>query len=246
MFYLPVLCTVIALLSIISNLFVCVLFLCNKVWLKKPYNVFILSLAITDMMTGILMFITPGMIFKEPVKVPDNSFLGVLYCKGLWSRWPLFGLGAVSVYTCLALTVERWTAICRPFKYRTNFASKQLIGYIILGWTGGLMVSSMAAIETTYHSASSNFTRPWCKMTPLVKSDLIGVVSTISVGLKFFIPSLIILGLYGVAIVKLRESKQFQTHNRRDEAVRNVTKMAAVASLTLIICWIPNQVSKIT
>lgn len=242
MFYLNILSAVIALSAVISNVFVCVLFLRNKVWLEKPYNVFILCLAVTDMMTGFLMFIIPGMIFKEPLNIPNNSVLGTLYCKGLWSRWALFALGAVSVYMCLALTVERWTAICRPLKYRTKFTSKRLIGYIVVVWIVGAAVSPMAALETTYNLSSSNFTKPRCTMTPLAKGNLIGIVSTISVGLKFFIPSIVILVLYGFTIVKLRKGHQFNQDNHRNKAIKNVTKMAAAASISLVVCWLPNQV----
>ena len=243
MSYLQILFLIIALFSIITNTMVCILFLRNKAWLKRPYNVFILSLAITDMITGFLMFMSPGLIFKEPVKIPNISFLGSLYCKVLWTRWLLFALGAVSVYTCLALTIERWTAICRPFNYRARFVSKRLIGYIFLTWIIAFIVSSIGLIESTYQPATSNSTRPSCKITPLVKGNLIGVVSTISVSLKFLFPSLAILGLYAYAIRKLIQRKKRNVQNQRDEVLKNVTKMAAVASITLIVCWTPNQVT---
>ena len=243
MSYLQILSAVIAFSSIISNFMVCILFLRNKAWLKRPYNVFILSLAVTDMITGFIMLLSPGLIFTELVKIPNISFLGSLYCKVLWTRWLLFALGAVSVYTCLALTIERWTAICRPFKYRTRFASKSLIGYICLTWIIAFIVSSIGFIEGTYQPATSNFTRPSCKMTPLVKGDLIGVVSTISVSLKFFLPSLVIIGLYALAIRTLIKSQKLNVKNRRNEAIKNVTKMATVSTIALIFCWMPNQVT---
>lgn len=239
MFYLQIFSAVIALSSIISNFFVCVLFLCKTTWLKRPYKVFLLNLTVTDMTTGILMMITPGMIFREPIKIPKSPIFGVLYCKGLWSRWLLFAFGAVSVYTALALTVERWTAICRPFKYKARFASKWLVGYIAVVWAVGLTLSSVGSNLVTYHAASSNFTSPRCMVAPLVESNLDRVVSVIAVSLKFFVPSVVILVLYAVAIMKVEGSNQ---RNPRSNAIKNVSKMAAVASLALIFCWLPNQV----
>jgi hypothetical protein len=49
--------------------------------------------------------------------------------------------------------------------------------------------------------------------------------------------------LYFQAVRKIRQSaKQFHGQNQRDRAIKNVTKMAATASLVLIACWLPNQV----
>ena len=68
LFYMRILLTPIAILSIITNVAVIILFLRNRPWLTRPYNVFILSLSFTDMITGIVMFITPGTIFDKPFK----------------------------------------------------------------------------------------------------------------------------------------------------------------------------------
>lgn len=68
-------------------------------------------------------------------------------------------------------------------------------------------------------------------------------MTVFSVSLKFFIPSGIILVLYALAVRKIIQTgKQFNGQNKRDEAIKNVTKMAAIASLVLIACWLPNQV----
>ena len=226
----------------IFNLFVCIVFLCHKVWLKRPYNVFLLNLAVTDMITGFLMFFTPQMIIEEPVRIPKSSIFGNLYCKVLWSRWLLFALGAVSVYTSLVLTAEWWTAICRPYKYRERFASRWSIGYVAFIWVFGLTASSAGINLTTYQPASSNFSIPRCMETPMAKTSLNKVASTVAVGLKFFVPSVIILTLYTVAIVQGRRRIKFKLFNHRSKTIKNVTKMAAAASITLITCWAPNQV----
>ena len=239
-----ILLTPIAILSIITNFTVIILFLRNRAWLTRPYNVFILSLSFTDMITGIIMFITPGIIFDEPIQFPTNWFLGSLYCKFLWVRWLLFALGAVSVYTCLFLTVERWTAICRPFKYRTRFASKHLIGFVVLIWFLGLITSSIGTVEVNFMPTNSNNTTPSCRFTPIVtRANLIGLVAIISVSVKFVIPSAIIIVLYIQAILKIRENdRQIQVQTPRAQILKNVTKMAATSSMVLVLCWLPNQV----
>jgi hypothetical protein len=73
--------------------------------------------------------------------------------------------------------------------------------------------------------------------------DFIGLITVCSVSLKFFIPSGIILVLYARTVRKIIQTgKQFHGQNKREQAIRNVTKMAATASLVLIGCWLPNQV----
>jgi hypothetical protein len=73
--------------------------------------------------------------------------------------------------------------------------------------------------------------------------EFIGLITVLSVSLKFFIPSGIILVLYAGAVRKIIQTgKQFNGQNKREQAIRNVTKMAATASLVLIACWLPSQV----
>ena len=147
MTYMKFIATPIAALAVFTNIYVIILFIRNKNWLKKPYNVFILNLAFTDLTAGILMFIAPGLSFK-PTTVPDNLFFGKLYCQTISGYWTFFALGAVSVCTCLVLTIERWTAICRPLKYRMRFANKHLIKYLILIWILGFGTSRIGTLFT--------------------------------------------------------------------------------------------------
>ena len=238
-----ILLTLIAFSSIITNFAVILIFLRKRVWLTRSYNVFILVLSFTDMITGIVMYITPKTVFVEPIKIPNHSFFGSLYCKLLWSRWLLFALGAVSVYTCLFLTFERWTAICRPFKYRTRFASRYLIGFVVLIWFLGLGTSYIGALKFHYVPTNSNRTAPSCENIPIVPANLIGLVAIVSVSAKFVIPSLIILILYTMAILKMRDNnRRLQGRCTRNETLKSITKMAAIASAVLVLCWLPNQV----
>lgn len=168
MTYMKFIATPIAALAVLSNVYVIFLFLRNINWLKKPYNVFILSLAFTDMISGVLMFIAPGLSFK-PATVPDNLFLGRLYCQTISGYWLFFAQGAVSVYTCMFLTIERWTAICRPLKYRMRFASKDVIKYLILIWILGFGTSRIGTVERHYQQKSSNMTSARCSATPILE-----------------------------------------------------------------------------
>ena len=243
MIYMKILLTIIATLSITTNSAVIILFLNNKAWLTRPYNIFILNLSFTDMITGSVMFLTPGIIFDKPIKFSAHGFVGSLYCKFLWSRWMLFSLGTVSVYTCLFLTIERWTAICRPFKYRARFASKHLTGFILLIWFLGCVTCPVAGIEAKFIPTNSNQTSPSCRMSPVAGGNLIGLVTIISVSAKFVIPSVIIVVLYLLAILKImKNDREIQAQSTRDRMVKSVTKMAATASVVLVLCWLPNQV----
>ena len=243
MIYMKILLTLIAILAVVTNVVVIIFFLRNKTWLKRPHNVFILSLCFTDMITGIIMFITPGVVVDEPIQIPTYWFFGTLYCKFLWARWLLFALGAVSVYTCLFLTVERWTAICRPFKYRRRFASKQLIGFVIFIWFIGLTTSCVGGLEAEFIPINSNHTTPSCEINAIARGHLIGLITIISVSAKFVIPSVIIFVLYTLAILEIRKKcKGIQVQSTRQLRLKSVTKMAGTASLVLVLCWLPNQV----
>lgn len=52
-------CGFIALLSFVGNLLLCVVILKRRSMLAKPYNVLIFNLAVTDMLTGEVLFAVP-------------------------------------------------------------------------------------------------------------------------------------------------------------------------------------------
>ena len=138
----------IVILSFFGNLMVLGVMLMKRGAFKKAYNIFIFSLACTDVITAIFL------IFSRYLYLPDmpaNKISATLFCSTIWNACILFGLGYVSIYTCLVLAIERWLAIVKPNIYRKTKPSQAVIivGFV---WFWGLLIQA-----TTLFRAKPDF-----------------------------------------------------------------------------------------
>lgn len=125
-------------LSFVGNWLVLGVMITKRGALQKPYNIFICSLACTDIITSIFLIFSRYLYLPA---MPENEFAATLFCSTIWNACILFGLGYVSIYTCLVLTIERWLAIVKPNTYRKT---KPRHAVIVVGcvWFWGLLIQA--------------------------------------------------------------------------------------------------------
>ena len=110
-----------ALLTIPGNFLVCLAIIKDPFRnLKTPFNYFLLSLAGTDLMVGVIV---------DPVSVAfhvDEALqLNAMHIKILHIFY--FILSTASILTLAALTMDRYVAVASPVKYKTMVTSKRAI-----------------------------------------------------------------------------------------------------------------------
>ena len=130
--------SMIVILSFLGNLLVLGVMVTKRDALKKPYNIFICSLACTDIITAIFLIFSRYLYLPN---MPENEFAATLFCSTIWNACILFGLGYVSIYTCLVLTIERWLAIVKPNTYRRT-KPKHAVVVVAAVWFWGLLVQA--------------------------------------------------------------------------------------------------------
>ena len=125
---------ILSIFEIFGNTLTIMVFVRDKKLLKKSHNVFILCLAIADVLTSILVLTSRGFGLGDLYPRPTNIVLGEIFCRFFWSRVFIFQLVFFSVYITLLLAIERWVAVVKPSKYQMAFKGKRLTGYIVFCW----------------------------------------------------------------------------------------------------------------
>ena len=133
-FYTQTTFAIIAAIAFLGNTLVILLFVKERKLLKKSYNMLILFLAISDVLTAILLVTNPALVLGDLFPYPTNPVLGRIFCRVIWSRAFLFQLAVFSAYICLALATERWYAVIKPLQYNDTFNKKRTLVYIFLVW----------------------------------------------------------------------------------------------------------------
>ncbi|KAL9950273.1 hypothetical protein ACROYT_G042749 [Oculina patagonica] len=229
----------IAALAFLGNGLVCAVILRSRTMLKNSYNLLILSLAFTDMFTGIVLAITPAFVIgDENFPVPEN-LAGEVFCHILSSQYFVFTFSKISIAIVMLLAINRWYAITRPVKYKSTFKRWKVIVYI----TGVAMVccalnwQALIAKKLVIKDGT-----PSCARVTLIKNKSTSQIYTVfHVAFTFLIPLSISMITFFHLYRVMRRSRYRLAKSSRPNSFNSLLRMCAVTGFFLALCWIPNQ-----
>ena len=233
---------IIASLAFCANSLVCVLFAKNRVLLKKSYNVFLLILAITDLLTAIVLLATSSFILQGLIPRQVSHLQSEIFCRLIWSNWIAFTLSSASVYICLVLTYKRWCAVVKPLTYRANFNKRHLLARSVAIWLIALLSSSPRLFAISFDDSTSDNVN-FCGFRKTIPTTNRIFMALIQLILNIVIPSGVMTGIYLQMLFKTRIRKNHVLPS--DRALRSRqgrTRMVKIALLSLMSCWMPYQV----
>jgi hypothetical protein len=252
---------IIAVLSLFGNTLVVILFIKNRQWLKKAHSCLLLGLAVQDILTAIGLLVLPGFVqTADTYDPPQDSTLSQLFCSVVWSRYIPFSLAISSVYTCLMLTVDRWSAVMRPMSYRRiNNSAKVVAAMVVIPWVAGFGLEVSAILNVHSIEVNGTFVCSWSQdESSAPRKTTVALVTFFGM---ILVPAILITIAYVMIIVKLRASstkvrptvadlngqgnpgRAHDTKRSHDSFahLKKLTRVACAASTIVIICWLPDQ-----
>lgn len=120
---------IIAVLVVISNTFVILLFV-TKETLRKGGKLLLLSLALSDFTTGLVTI---------PINIGCEVTFALTTCvfSGMLNRF----LAISTIYHILAITFEAYYAILRPMEHRVKIEQQKVLGIASAIWLGALIIA---------------------------------------------------------------------------------------------------------
>lgn len=230
---------IIACLAFCGNLLVCLLFLKHKVLLKKSYNVFLLLLAITDLLTVAVALVSSTLILSDFLPPPGHSSPNCVLCRVVWSDWVLFALSDASIYICLVLTVKRWRAVVKPYTFTTSFSKKHFFRLSVVIYLVALFSALPRLFEVEYDASRSHI--HCCSWRTISRSQRY-CMAFIHLSLNIIFPSGVMIGIYCDIVYKKRAQRHRVLPN--DQVLRmhqGRTRMVRIALLVMLSCWMPYQ-----
>ena len=233
--------SILATVAVVGNTLVILVFVLDKKLLKKSYNMLILSLAMSDVLTAFLLITNPAFVLGDAFPYPTNHVLGDIFCRVIWSRVFLFQLVVFSAYICMALATERWYAVIKPHKYGETFNQKRTLVYIFLVWLWSVILCGTTLFEVTY--VSSNPLNLRCRWQLYwSKQPVRGIVAIIQVLFKMALPSLTMLFLF-IHMVYMSSKSTIASVESRAKLRGKMTRMVGAACIMLIVCFAPSQIN---
>lgn len=220
----------IVVLALLGNSLVLYVLVTRPSYLKHSYNIFILSLAITDIVTAIFLVFS-RFLYLPPT--PTGHFAREIYCRTIWSAAIVFALGYVSVYTCVALTIDRWLAVVKPLVYR-SIKPQHVKKAVVLIWIWGILLNVVVAFRAKFSKAKHQCT--WQSLA-VGNEELPWLHFT----LQAIIPATSMVFLYSHILYTLKMLPKFA--GGPHQAITKTTFVALAASCAILIGWLPGRIT---
>ena len=209
---------------ILMNIFVIVIILIHK-WMRSNANIIICSMAITDLLGG-LITIAVGV-----VKWTDWFLVPSLVCRLLDTvdSW----IAMASLAHVLAVNVERYLAIVFPLK-KKNILSAARIKIILLGiWVVTFVEAVLYTIDTVLGDRCAKVGMRYLGLA----------VGLVLLGVALPVLTVVIIYIHSVVVIVRKLHFMAKSSNRDENALaRSQRKMMGTVSAILaewIICWGP-------
>ncbi|XP_041654687.1 orexin receptor type 2-like [Cheilinus undulatus] len=241
------------LLCMVGNILVCLIVLVNR-RMRTVTNLFIFNLAISDLLVG---------IFCIPTTLMDNLITGWPFSNTVCKmRGFVQGVSvSVSVFTLVAIAVERFRCIVYPQQPKTTVRVAKAA--IVLIWVLAMMIMCPAAVALTVKKVPFHYNNDFNNALPLytcyedfskprMRKDYIVILFVYI----YMVPLTAIILMYGIIGVKLytfvAANREPQLANAPDQVggrrgrqhltlrkkIR-VIKMNAMVALLFMLSWFP-------
>uniref|UniRef100_A0A8C5G1K2 Trace amine-associated receptor 1-like n=1 Tax=Gouania willdenowi TaxID=441366 RepID=A0A8C5G1K2_GOUWI len=209
--------------TIFGNLLVIISIIYFK-QLHTPTNSLILSLAVADLLVGVLVF-----PFSMAVTVTSCYFHDDIFCK-------IRGTFDVTLSTCSILnlcciSIDRYYAICQPLTYKSKISDRVIVLMITGSWGVAVFIGVVVRV--------ANFNQKKCEDNCLI--DMV-ISTTLACMFSFYIPVIIMLSIYlKIFLVAHRQVNSIQStkSGAASKMERKATKTLAIVMGVFLLCWTP-------
>lgn len=196
--------------------------------LHTPTNYLVLSLAVADLLVGIL--ICPFSMAQTAEPESSCWYYESLLCK-IRSSFDI-ALNNSSIFHLCCISVDRYYAVCRPLRYRTKINDHVATIMILVSWSVSVIIAVGVMIAGFSKKKCVDSCPFHVKITP----------TFVCIG-SFYLPASIMLCIY----LKILQVAQKQAHRIQNTASgatvskveRKATKTLATVMGVFLVCWTP-------
>ncbi|XP_070547193.1 adenosine receptor A2b-like [Ptychodera flava] len=225
---------------------------CKRRRRTAVYTVFIVNLALCDLYrvlvdAPLIKLVLINLSISDDLRNVSETICGI-------GTYVTLVFGSCSVWTMLAISVERYVAICHPFKYQRYCTINRARLVVILTWIlcavslfplVAMMVNNINIIRVAHdhESAENGEVRTICIYVMETKR-LAGDLYYAYLFLFFTgVPLTCIIIAYGKSFYSLHRSMEYfaKTHatQKQVDKRKKIAKMMLCILIVFVVCWVP-------
>lgn len=216
--------------DLVGNTLVILVILQNES-MKTPVNYLLVNLAVADILVGVFFgiqfIVTPT--FTHPI-----GRTGDLLCKLVTGGVPGWVGAVTSVFTLVAIAIERYYAVMFPHSQR-KLTKMKIVIFAMVSWVLSLLWAGVGFFITVYNKEIKSCAHSWSKE---IYANVYTVGWTVVAGVM---P----LGVMGFLYARVVHRLWFT--NQESEATqmallryrKRVTKLVIAVTIVYALCWVP-------
>ncbi|XP_041815266.1 trace amine-associated receptor 1-like, partial [Chelmon rostratus] len=193
--------------------------------LHTPTNSLILSLAVADLLVGLVVF-----PFNMEFSVSSCVFSENVFCK-IGENFDIT-LCTASILNLCCISIDRYYAVCHPLTYRTKINVHVVVVMIVVSWS----VSVVVAISFVTAGLDQDKCQEKC-FTDVQLANILGFLCS------FYLPVILMLCIYlKIFLVAQRQVRSIQgtkSGATASKMERKATKTLATVMGVFLMCWSP-------
>ncbi|XP_061742868.1 trace amine-associated receptor 1-like [Nerophis ophidion] len=198
--------------------------------LHTPTNYLILSLAVSDLLVGLLTIPLDTKFNRDYCQIH-----GGLVC--LAQQCIEVTLTTASILNLMCISIDRYYAVCKPLVYKTAITVRVTVFMILLSWSFSFLLSTGFLIAGIIYAKCGNK----CYI-------YIVIVNVSGPILTFYLPMIIVMCIYAIIFfVAHKQARSIQNrtyHSRTPGATvrkmeRKATKTLAIVLSAFLVCCCP-------
>ncbi|XP_064846454.1 trace amine-associated receptor 1-like [Oncorhynchus masou masou] len=204
--------------------------------LHTPTNYLILSLAVSDLLLGVLVM-PPRMVYS----VESCWYFGDLFCKIQTSTDVM--LSNTSFLNLCLISIDRYFAVCHPLLNRTKITVHVVLIMMLVTWSvSAIVVFGIVFLElSTWGMEDFYYNNVACEGGCILFQNKAS--STASFVLSFYIPGVGMLSIYlKIFLTAQRQARSIQrttNQNSAGKSQRKATKTLAIIMGVFLSFWTP-------
>ena len=233
----------VGLTAFVGNVLTCVALYRNPL-LRTVTNVFVFSLALTDLLMSVLVipFVTISVVEGRRVFGDDGCQLNGIIC---------YNLAGISLLTLTLIAVNRYIHVVKPSLYPMIYTKRSAVMMVAGAWVITLLISLVAFVGLGVSFVQTDANPAHCNILYTSKS---GVSFYTAVIFLYNVPTSVLIAVCYALIYRrirghnlnMREASQrveFARIHGIDEST--MTKMFAAVLVGFYLCWIPAFVANV-
>ncbi|KAK7803489.1 hypothetical protein U0070_002674 [Myodes glareolus] len=209
--------SLIFLLSVLGNTLVITVLIRNK-RMRTVTNIFLLSLAVSDLM--LCLFCMPFNLIPNLLK---DFIFGSAMCKT--TTYFMGTSVSVSTFNLVAISLERYGAICRPLQSRVWQTKSHALKVIAATWCLSFTIMTPYPIYSNLvpFTKNNNQTANMCRF--LLPSDAMQQSwQTFLLLILFLIPGIVMVVAYGLISLELYQGIKFDTSQKKSSKEKKLSR----------------------